>query len=76
MAPPAKPASTPKRKPFTPKPSRPAEERLPKLYRALTDQVDDGYFENAIKTCKKSEFFPRVGLRSLMLMIFSLSFDP
>ncbi|KAE8538054.1 hypothetical protein D1P53_006121 [Cryptococcus gattii VGV] len=53
MAPPAKPASTPKRKPFTPRPPRPAEERLPKLYRALTDQVDDGYFENAIKTCKK-----------------------
>ncbi|WVW83191.1 hypothetical protein I302_105209 [Kwoniella bestiolae CBS 10118] len=40
-------------KTFTPRPPRSAEERLPKLYRALTDQVDDGYFANAIKTCKK-----------------------
>lgn len=60
MAPPSKPTSTPKRKPFSPKPPRPAEERLPKLYRALTDQVDDGYFENAIKTCKKSESSPKL----------------
>ncbi|WVF72273.1 hypothetical protein IAT40_007085 [Kwoniella sp. CBS 6097] len=41
------------RKPFVPRAPRTPEERLPKLYRALTDQVDDGYFDNAIKTCKK-----------------------
>ncbi|CAD6577284.1 MAG: hypothetical protein TREMPRED_001899 [Tremellales sp. Tagirdzhanova-0007] len=35
---------------FTPRPPRSADERLPTLYRALTDQVDDGYFQNAIKT--------------------------
>ncbi|WRT67060.1 uncharacterized protein IL334_004026 [Kwoniella shivajii] len=45
--------STNKKKSFTARPPRSAEERLPKLYRALTDQVDDGYFVNAIKTCKK-----------------------
>ncbi|WVQ98657.1 hypothetical protein IAU59_005788 [Kwoniella sp. CBS 9459] len=41
------------RKPFVPRGPRTVEERLPKLYRALTDQVDDGYFDNAVKTCKK-----------------------
>ncbi|OCF35430.1 signal recognition particle subunit SRP72 [Kwoniella heveanensis BCC8398] len=46
-------AGSGKRKPFVPRAPRSPEERLPKLYRALTDQVDDGYFENAIKTCKK-----------------------
>ncbi|WVR05118.1 hypothetical protein IAU60_002130 [Kwoniella sp. DSM 27419] len=43
----------PKRRAFVPRPPRSAEERLPKLYRALTDQVDDGHLQNAIKTCKK-----------------------
>ncbi|OCF55321.1 signal recognition particle subunit SRP72 [Kwoniella mangroviensis CBS 10435] len=49
----AKVAPSKGRKTFTPRPARSAEERLPKLYRSLTDQVDDGYFTNAIKTCKK-----------------------
>lgn len=40
---------------FTPRPARSAEERLPKLYHGLTDQLDGGHFQNAIKTCKKSE---------------------
>lgn len=40
---------------FTPRPPIPAAERLPCLYRALTDQVNDGYFDNAKKTCKRSE---------------------
>lgn len=40
---------------FTPRPPIPAAERLPRLYRALTDQVNDGYFDNAKKTCKRSE---------------------
>lgn len=43
-----------KRKVFTPRPPRPAEERLPKLYHGLTDQVEGGHFENAKKTCSKS----------------------
>ncbi|BEJ16066.1 hypothetical protein CspHIS471_0506710 [Cutaneotrichosporon sp. HIS471] len=38
---------------FTPRPARPASERLPRLYRALTDQVNDGFFDNAKKTCKQ-----------------------
>ncbi|WWC90115.1 uncharacterized protein L201_005048 [Kwoniella dendrophila CBS 6074] len=46
-------APTKSRKTFTPRPPRSVEERLPKLYRALTDQIDDGYYSNAIKTCKK-----------------------
>ncbi|KAK4685474.1 signal recognition particle subunit SRP72, partial [Tremellales sp. Uapishka_1] len=41
------------RKAFVPRPARSAEERLPRLYKALTDQVDEGHFANAIKTCKK-----------------------
>lgn len=41
--------------PFTPKPPRPAAERLPKLYRGLTDQINEGHLANAKKTCKKSE---------------------
>ncbi|WWD15845.1 hypothetical protein CI109_100269 [Kwoniella shandongensis] len=45
--------ATTKRKVFVARPPRSAEERLPQLYRALTDQVDDGYFQNAIKTSKK-----------------------
>lgn len=40
---------------FTPRAPIPAAERLPRLYRALTDQVNDGYFDNAKKTCKRSE---------------------
>lgn len=54
----AKPQATKpgeKRK-WTPRPARPASERLPKLYRALADQVNDGYFDNAKKTCRKSEY--------------------
>lgn len=39
---------------FIPRPPAPVSERLPKLYRALADQVNDGYFDNAKKTCKKS----------------------
>ncbi|KAK8869879.1 hypothetical protein IAR55_000447 [Kwoniella newhampshirensis] len=46
-------AAPTKRKAFVPRRPRTAEEKLPQLYRALTDQVDDGYFQNAIKTCKK-----------------------
>ena len=42
------------RRKFTPRPPRSAGERLPRLYRGLTDQVDEGHFANAIKTCKKS----------------------
>ncbi|ORX39803.1 hypothetical protein BD324DRAFT_615041 [Kockovaella imperatae] len=42
-----------KRRKFTPRPARSAEERLPTLYRGLTDQVNDGHFQNAIKTCRK-----------------------
>ncbi|KAL7422266.1 hypothetical protein Q5752_002912 [Cryptotrichosporon argae] len=38
---------------FSPRPPRSAEERLPLLYRALTDQIDDGHFQNAKKTCRK-----------------------
>lgn len=49
-----KPKPGDKRK-WTPRPARPASERLPKLYRALADQVNDGYFDNAKKTCRKSE---------------------
>lgn len=49
-----KPQPGDKRK-WTPRPARPASERLPKLYRALADQVNDGYFDNAKKTCRKSE---------------------
>lgn len=48
------PKSGDKRK-WVPRPARPASERLPKLYRALADQVNDGYFDNAKKTCRKSE---------------------
>lgn len=44
-----------KRTPFQPKAARPVEERLPKLYRALTDQVEGSHFAGAMKTCKKSE---------------------
>lgn len=43
------------RTPFQPKPPRPVEERLPKLYRALTDQVEGSHFTGAITTCKKSK---------------------
>lgn len=54
---PAAPAAAGKRnKVFTPRPPLSAAERLPKLYRALTDQVNDGYFDNAKQTCKKSEW--------------------
>ncbi|WVQ71587.1 hypothetical protein IAR50_001127 [Cryptococcus sp. DSM 104548] len=55
MAPQSKSPKVPAPKPkvFTPKPPRPVEERLPRLYRSLSDQVDEGYFENAVKTCKK-----------------------
>ncbi|CAK9780893.1 hypothetical protein CC85DRAFT_284709 [Cutaneotrichosporon oleaginosum] len=38
---------------FTPRPPLPAAQRLPRLYRALTDQVNDGFFDNAKKTCKR-----------------------
>ncbi|WWC69534.1 uncharacterized protein I206_103476 [Kwoniella pini CBS 10737] len=48
-----KTATTGSKRTFTPRPPRSIEERLPKLYRALTDQVDDGYYANAIRTCKK-----------------------
>lgn len=51
----SKPAAKPdysKRK-FTPRAPLPAAERLPKLYRALTDQVHDNHFDNAKKTCKR-----------------------
>ena len=48
--------TTPGKKAFVPRPTRPAEERLPKLYRGLTDQLDEGHFANAIKTCRKSAF--------------------
>jgi signal recognition particle subunit SRP72 len=41
---------------FTPRAPAPVTERLPKLYRALTDQVNDGVFDNAKKTCKKSAY--------------------
>jgi len=55
----AKPAATPAAgkdgHKFTPRPPAPVAERLPKLYRALTDQVNDGFFDNAKKTCKKGE---------------------
>jgi len=40
--------------PFKPKPPRPAAERLPKLYRGLTDQINEGHLANAKKTCRKS----------------------
>ncbi|EJT46889.1 hypothetical protein A1Q1_04401 [Trichosporon asahii var. asahii CBS 2479] len=43
---------------WTPRPERPASERLPKLYRALADQVNDGYFDNAKKTCRKNPPLP------------------
>ncbi|KAL1411291.1 hypothetical protein Q8F55_002242 [Vanrija albida] len=57
-APKTKPAAAPaaagkRSKVFTPRPPLSAAERLPKLYRALTDQVNDGYFDNAKQTCKK-----------------------
>jgi hypothetical protein len=45
-----------KRTPFKPKEPLPAAERLPKLYRALTDQVEGSHFAGAIKTCQKSVF--------------------
>lgn len=59
MPPKTKPAAQGKaavgaHKKWTPRPARPASERLPKLYRALADQVNDGYFDNAKKTCRKS----------------------
>jgi signal recognition particle subunit SRP72 len=50
---------------FTPRPPLPAAERLPRLYRALTDQVNDGFFDNAKKTCKRSEWRQRSGTRRL-----------
>ena len=40
---------------FTPRPPRSKEERLPKLYLGLTEQVENGHFAGAIKTCKTSE---------------------
>ncbi|KAI9638379.1 uncharacterized protein MKK02DRAFT_36142 [Dioszegia hungarica] len=46
-------ASAPKKREFKPRPPRSAEERLPKLYHGLTDQVDGGHFQNAIKSCRK-----------------------
>lgn len=39
---------------FTPRPPRSKEERLPKLYHGLTEQVENGHFEGAIRTCKTS----------------------
>jgi hypothetical protein len=51
---------------FTPRPAKTAEERLPQLYRALTDQVDGAHFQNAIKTCKKSELSRNIGEGRIM----------
>ncbi|TXT13786.1 hypothetical protein VHUM_01153 [Vanrija humicola] len=52
-APVASAAAGKRSKVFTPRAPLSAAERLPKLYRALTDQVNDGYFDNAKQTCKK-----------------------
>ncbi len=62
--------ATLKRKASTPRPPRIASDRLPVLYRALTDQVDDGYFHNAISTCKKSELLRQSKIRVTSPAIF------
>ncbi|WVN85270.1 uncharacterized protein L203_100415 [Cryptococcus depauperatus CBS 7841] len=53
MSPKTQLSQTNKHKNFIPKPPRSVEDRLRRLYRSLADQIEDGYFENAIKTCKK-----------------------
>ncbi|RSH91272.1 hypothetical protein EHS25_009571 [Saitozyma podzolica] len=55
---------------FTPRPPRSAEERLPKLYHGLTDQLDGGYFQNAIKTCKKILHLDPSSLSTFQTLLF------
>lgn len=66
--------SKPRRTPFKPKDPLPAEERLPKLYRALTDQVEGSHFDGAVKTCKKSRHILHSLRPELTLVVLSL--DP
>lgn len=42
---------------FTPRAPASTEDRLKKLHAGLVDQINEGYLENAIKTCRKSRFF-------------------
>jgi len=57
----------PKRVQFKPKEPLPVQQRLPKLYRGLVDQVEGSHFAGAIKTCRKSESTSIPGA-SLMLI--------
>ena len=47
--------SKPKTK-FTPRPPISPEEKLKKLYAGLVDQINEGYYDNAVRTCRKSEY--------------------
>jgi signal recognition particle subunit SRP72 len=51
-----------KRTPFKPKEPLPVEQRLPKLYRGLVDQVEGSHFAGAIKTCRKSMYISIPGI--------------
>jgi hypothetical protein len=42
---------------FTHRAPASTEDRLKKLHAGLVDQINEGYLENAIKTCRKSRFF-------------------
>ncbi|ORY33731.1 hypothetical protein BCR39DRAFT_518912 [Naematelia encephala] len=67
----AKPGSVVKtHKSFTPRPPRSPEERLPRLYRSLTDQVDDGHLTNAIKTCRKILFLDPKSTSAFQTLLF------
>lgn len=57
---------------FTPRAPLPAAERLPKLYRALTDQVHDGYFDNAKKTCKRILALDASSVSAFQTLLFLL----
>jgi len=46
--------SKPKTK-FIPRPPTSPEEKLKKLYAGLVDQINEGYYDNAVRTCRKSE---------------------
>lgn len=65
---PAKPASSTSKgkRTFTPRPPRSKEERLPKLYLGLTEQVENGHFDGAIRTCKTSEYASQKLIHSCM----------
>lgn len=52
---PATNAGSKSRTKFTPREPASTSDRLKKLHAGLVDQINEGYLENAIKTCRKSE---------------------